>query len=542
MRRLGDDWHVFHNIKWQALRRDRQGDGETDFALFHPRAGILVIEAKGGEVALRDGEFVRLLSGGREKAITNPFDQAAACKRQLRHFLAGSVPGLDRTPRVGHAVAFPHGRVTDDLGPQGPRQIIIDADDLDDIVGALERISAHWDPPTRLDDDQLAAIRDLLLPSVRVRRLLADAVADAHESIIELTAEQFDVLDGLSANRQALVTGGAGTGKTVLAAEKVRRLAGLGADARVLFVCFNRPLGDALAAEFADVANVTAGNFHRIVRNMLADAGVAFPETLTPEWWAHDAVEQFPDAAAQQGFEVDAVVIDEGQDFRSNWWDALRLVMRDPDDGWFYVFADAQQAVYVEDWSPPFDGRVARWTLTRNCRNTDQIAAKVASLFGGPVRTLGVAGPDPKFHVAKNRDVLADRLAERVAALLADGVPAADIQVLSSSRTLVDELVARLAEGLSADGDDRDGDGEAAASNGDTGDAGSGVRPDVIAVETIQRFKGLEAPVVLVVLADDLGDEDLAIAYTGFSRARAMLEVFGTRATLRTVRWDVAGS
>ena len=36
LRRLDDSWLVFHNIKWQALRRGRQGDGETDFALFHP--------------------------------------------------------------------------------------------------------------------------------------------------------------------------------------------------------------------------------------------------------------------------------------------------------------------------------------------------------------------------------------------------------------------------------------------------------------------------------------------------------------------------
>ncbi len=517
LRRLEDDWHVFHNIKWQGLRRGRQGDGETDFALFHPREGIVVIEAKGGEIRLADGEFVRVLPDGRHRPITNPFDQAAACKRQLREFLCGSVPGLDRIPRVGHAVAFPQGRVDGDLGPQGPRPIIIDADDLDDIAGTVKRVAAHWAPPTWLDDDQLAAIRNLLLPSVRVRRLLADQVADASRAIIELTTEQFEVLDGLSGNRQALITGGAGTGKTVLAAERVRRLADLGPEATVLFVCFNRPLGDALEAEFADRANVVAGNLHRFVRNMLVEAQVGLPDILTAEWWAHDAIEQFPDAAAALGFEVDAVVIDEGQDFHPHWWDALRMVMRDPDDGWFYVFADAQQAVYVEDWSPPFDGRVATWMLTKNCRNTDEIAAKVTSLFGGSAKTLGVSGPRPRFHVVKHRDGLADRLASRVGELLAEGIPADQMQVLSSSRRLVEELQAAL-----------------------VGSGGSGEEPVAgqVPIETIQRFKGLEAPVVLVVLADDLDESDLAIAYTGFSRATSLLEVFGTAATMEAVRWD----
>lgn len=549
LRGLDDDWHVFHNIKWQALRRNRQGDGETDFALFHPTKGILVIEAKGGEIALADGEFVRLLADGRERKITNPFDQAAACKRQLREFLCGSVDGLDVIPRVGHAVAFPQGRVEGDLGPQGPREIVIDVDDLADITATIERIAAHWNPPTRLDADQLASIRNLLLPSVQVRRLLADHVAEASRAIIELTEEQFEILDGLSGNRQALITGGAGTGKTVLAAERVRRLADLGDDARVLFVCFNRPLGDALAAEFADRPNVIAGNFHRLVRNTLAEAQVPFPQPVTAEWWAHDAVEQFPDAAAKLGFEVDAVVIDEGQDFRSTWWDALRMVMRDPYDGWFYVFADAQQAVYVEDWSPPFDHQGATWKLTKNCRNTDEIAVRVASLFGGAIRTLGVSGPKPEFHVVKGRDALAGRLAARLGELFDEGIDADQIQVLSSSRRLIDELQAALVERIPRDATDdaarghtgQPADGQPGG-NGDVAAAMQNQQASKVAMETIQRFKGLEAPVVLVVLADDLDDDDLALAYTGFSRATTMLEVFGTSATMRTVRWDSPGS
>ncbi|HET8930094.1 MAG TPA: NERD domain-containing protein [Acidimicrobiales bacterium] len=531
LRGLDGDWHVFHNIKWQGLRRDRQGDGETDFALFHPTLGITVIEAKGGEIALDDGEFVRLLPDGRRKAITNPFDQAAACKRQLREFLCGSVDGLDRIPRVGHAVAFPHGRVDADLGPQGPREIIIDADDLSDITGAVERVAKHWDPPTRLDHDQLASIRRLLLPSVRVRRLLADHIADASRAIIELTEEQYEVLDGLGENRQALITGGAGTGKTVLATERVRRLADLGEDARVLFVCFNRPLGDALAAEFDGNPNVIAGNFHRLVRNTLAEAELPFPKPVTPEWWAHDAISQFPDAAAKLGFEVDAVVVDEGQDFRPIWWDALQMVMRDPDDGWFYVFADAQQAVYVDDWSPPFDGRVTRWTLSKNCRNTDEIAAKVGGLFGGAVKALGVSGPKPKFHTVKNRDALAARLASRVRELFDEGLGADQIQVLSSSRRLIDELQSALVDDAARGQSDQRVGVVPGASDDETAAGG-------VAMETIQRFKGLEAPVVLVVLAGDLDDDDLALAYTGFSWATTMLEVFGTAATMRTVHWD----
>ncbi len=121
LRRLDDDWVIFHNIKWQALRRNRQGDGETDFALFHPTKGILVIEAKGGEVIVEEGEYWRRHQNGQLEKIASPFEQAEACKRQLSDFLVAEVDGLGGGPRVGRAVAFPHVKIDGALGPAGPR-------------------------------------------------------------------------------------------------------------------------------------------------------------------------------------------------------------------------------------------------------------------------------------------------------------------------------------------------------------------------------------------------------------------------------------
>lgn len=120
LRRLGDDWHVFHNIRWQSLRRNRQGDGETDFALFHPTHGILVIEAKGGAVELRDGDFVRRQRGGTIERIGNPFQQAADCKRQMSNFLSVTVEGLGQGPAPGTRSHSPTSGSTGTSDPRGP--------------------------------------------------------------------------------------------------------------------------------------------------------------------------------------------------------------------------------------------------------------------------------------------------------------------------------------------------------------------------------------------------------------------------------------
>jgi len=55
--------------------------------------------------------------------------------------------------------------------------------------------------------------------------------------------------------RRAVILGVAGSGKTLIAAEKARRLAAQGFD--VLFTCFNRPLAEFLAQTIGRTERVT---------------------------------------------------------------------------------------------------------------------------------------------------------------------------------------------------------------------------------------------------------------------------------------------
>jgi hypothetical protein len=513
LRRLDDAWMVFHNIKWQALRRGRQGDGETDFVLFHPQHGVLVIEAKGGEVVVEEGRFFRRLPTGRLYPINDPFDQAEACKRHLSDFLAAQVEGLGGGPRVGRAVAFPHVRMKQSLGAQGPREIILDAGDLEQIEQSISRLVDHWRPPQRLTDTQLARIRKLLVPSVTVRRLLRDELADAAAALVVLTNEQYEILDAIGGNRQALVLGSAGTGKTLLAVERTRRLADLGAS--VLLVCFNQLLGEKLAAEFEGNGLVTAGTFHQVARRFAIRANRLIPDEPSQEWWERELPTLFAEVAAETEFEVDAVIVDEGQDFRPNWWDALRLVLRDLDDGWLYVFADTHQALFVPGWASPFETRAFEYRLTKNCRNTRPIAEKVAAVFGGEVKTNKVDGPKPKFHVAASADAAVQRVLDRLGELLAEGLKPAQIQVLSTTWEAADRLRGR------------DVDGIGLVAHGEDG----------IAVETVQRYKGLEAEVVIIVIAEFADELDRSLVYTGLSRAQTFLEVIGPEVVMKAVGW-----
>jgi ATP-dependent exoDNAse (exonuclease V) alpha subunit len=56
-----------------------------------------------------------------------------------------------------------------------------------------------------------------------------------------------------------------------------------------------------------------------------------------------------------------------------------------------------------------------------------------------------------------------------------------------------------------------------------------------VAVETIHRFKGLEADVAIVVLDELESEQDRALAYIGISRARAHVVVCGPGTVLAAV-------
>lgn len=83
---LEDDWLVFHSVAWQSVRAGRQGDGEADFVLVHPRRGVVVIEVKGGEISIEQGIWYSRSHFGDVNRIKNPFDQAKDSKfALLRH-------------------------------------------------------------------------------------------------------------------------------------------------------------------------------------------------------------------------------------------------------------------------------------------------------------------------------------------------------------------------------------------------------------------------------------------------------------------------
>lgn len=214
----------------------------------------------------------------------------------------------------------------------------------------------------------------------------------------------------------------------------------------------------------------------------------------------------------------DAIVCDEGQDFREEFWVPLELLLSDYERAPFYIFYDDNQNIYAR--AGTFPVRDEPFTLTTNCRNTAPIHLAAYKHYAGvPVSPPDIEGDEVQFEVSPGRDAQAAKINARIVDLIArQGVAAGDIAVLIADALRKTDYYAALRRlPLPRPASWLEG----------------GIRGNnTVLIDTIQRFKGLESPVVILWGLDTV---DLArseeLLYVGISRAKSLLIMCGTAAT-----------
>ncbi len=517
-RELDDEWTVFHHVKWIGNDdRGRPRDGETDFVVAHPHLGVLVIEAKGGRIRFDEtgGRYISTDRHGVDHDIGDPFEKATGDKHTLIAKLR-SMPGWPRRRVVfGHAVAFPDAVIEADwLRPNAPRAIIIDALDLMSLEERLRGALAFWrgrypgdTPPGR---DGVEVLARLLGQSRHIRHpLLSEQARADQQAIVRLTERQYRYLRFLSGQRRAAIAGCAGSGKTFLAVAKARQLADEGL--KVLLTCYNRALADHLGDALGYRQQFDVLNFHQLCFHWARRAGkpISYRENPPPDYFTHELPNALLEAVAELGPQYDAIVVDEGQDFRAEWWEVLPWLLHDPVDGILYIFYDDNQRLYRDRGAIPIE--TAPYVLNENCRNTKRVFDVVSCFYRGeePPIVLGPEGlPVEIIEYAGEQEGLT-RLRKVLHRLLNENRFAPDeIAVLTARGTRSSRILGRRLGNVQLT--DR-----------------LPLEPGEVFATTVRRFKGLERPAIVLCEVDGgvPPQEAERLLYVGTSRARAYLVV-----------------
>ncbi len=507
---LSEKFFIFYSVGW--LGRNGE-DGEADFIVAHPNYGILVLEVKGGGIHFdaETGLWTSQNRKGEQFAIKDPALQATKNKHALIRKFRELPNWPDRWLTAGISVVFPDVKITSRaLRPDIPQNIVIDNERLHDIEKTIiEILDFYRKDETRSGSpghDRMRLIVDILGKSFSLRTPLGVELAKEDERIVELTEQQMRLLELLSFQRRAAIGGCAGSGKTMLAMEKAKRLSKEGFD--VLLVCFSANLAKYLAKHASD--GVSVFHFHGLCNSLSKEAGIwSIPPLDSDKFYNQFLPDKLLESIESLGPQFDAIVVDEGQDFKETWWLALNELLRDSRQGIIYAFFDDNQNLFHGVTQIPGIIDAPPFPLSENCRNTQEIAGLVAQYHreGLTLKSRGPKGRVPNWILYADKSEMFRELRKVLHHLInEENIEPEDIVILTPRAEERSELKEKLELG-----------------NFEITRKPPS-QPNQILVNSIHQFKGLERRVVVIVELDQQShiDKNL-ILYVGCSRARLHL-------------------
>jgi KaiC/GvpD/RAD55 family RecA-like ATPase len=238
---LDDDFYIFQDRYWIFKNKDgARTERETDFLLVHPQKGLLIIEVKGGTRFSYDGEHDKWKSGD-NISYQNPYKKQLANSKNLPLLLKRELPRLkNRWIPCGYAICFPHIDILEgNLALFMEKKVTLFRDDLKNLGEKINEIYSHYSNNNNhhqpLGKKIVEEIKTLITPNSEFRKSLSAELEDEGQTIIKLTKEQQEILDGFyKVKTPILIDGPAGTGKTQLAISQA--ISDIQSDRLVLFI------------------------------------------------------------------------------------------------------------------------------------------------------------------------------------------------------------------------------------------------------------------------------------------------------------------
>ena len=422
---LGGDWTVLYEVSWFGRRNQGNERGDADFLLMHPLMGIFCVELKGGqEIFVKGNQWFTIPHGKTEPVkIRDPFAQVADSKSVLWDYIRKIAPDIKLSGAFGHFVVFPGAEISGDLSPSARRSLICDKNDMQNLLATLTRISNTFGQRLKLTEENISTIRNTLLPDVVLVSQTQNSLNQAAETLEQLTEQQLVAFEMLRNLKEFVVTGGAGTGKTVLAFNRACALALQGA--KTLFLCHSTAAARHLRGLVDPRLDENLGIFSldEFISEVMESA--SWKKTIFEDENIENIENSFLEKALEKQLFFDALIVDESQNIPGKFIELLTSILPKIGTRYIYIFGDSRQnTLRLKNSALTLLSHMEPFVLDINCRSSNEIAVAAGAVFNEKTNSFGSHGPKPIFAQDLDGQPLDSKFSDRVAGGLGTAVAA----------------------------------------------------------------------------------------------------------------------
>lgn len=514
------NFDVFWSRGFTGKTKEEDKHYEIDFLIFDLREErldhIYVIEVKGGKVAYKTEENAWYQNS--REMTPGPDLQAMG---YVSNILKRYKDVIEHKVPVSWMLWFPDGIIDKENMPtQCESWNVLDQNDLDDPKEALNRAAeageSDYSHFKRISiDEYKGEIQKDLLQGLEVTQNFRTLLENMDINIDKAEESQKAFLNGLWNHSRLAVEGDAGSGKTVLAKCAAEVLNQKGK--KVLFLCYNTYLCSQLKTNLD--ADIKTDNIHNLMRDFTDDRepGWFDIQNKDRDFWDKGLPEKFKELLKayplQEEEKFDVILVDEAQDFEVGWLNML-LKYLNPEARYF-LFYDKRQNIFERNFVLPQGQNWHYHPLNCNYRNTGKINTFINEYVGTDAVSYGVEdGEEVRIKEYSPEDIPGTLKRCLLELHNVGKVPKEEIMILTDGSTKDWDLTIHK--------------------NGfeyQILDPVKAREKEKIYYSSIRRFKGCEAPVVILLLKQRLekiqnGEtKHKNRLYTQLSRAKGLLYV-----------------
>ncbi|AEH47524.1 3'-5' exonuclease [Parageobacillus thermoglucosidasius] len=580
---LPDDYIVYYEPEIRGRR--------PDFVIIGPDLGIVVLEVKDYTLStllqINNDEWTIINRAGEQVTVKSPFKQARDNAFHIVDVLKKDKNLVHLEGKYQFQLKFPYGygvvftRLTQkdlvkkQLYPVIDPNLCLMRDEIDPDKESFseevlfEKILNMFVVPYRLRNpltkEEIDAIRYHLFPEVRISAEFRPPVP--YQDQILLSLHDIKAMDLHQENlakqigdKHRLIRGVAGSGKTLILASRAKLLAKEHPDWKILILCYNISLAQGIRQLINHMLREPDSLFDFDFTKHDGLADTAYGQIIVRnfhEWLKHDlkiTEQQIPYILEklEKGEAIlptyDAILVDEGQDFSSDWL-ALISKLLNPETQSLLLVEDRAQTIYrrkrsyAQDTGLNFQGRSK--ILTINYRNTAQIVKfawdfyrthsvlknKVAHReFEGEIiapQSTRRKGPEPVILKADHFATEMKEVAKQIQMLHNEKkVPYSEILILYRvKRTHLQDIIGVIKRAL-----EKEQIPYYWLTENETAKRTFLRDDDKVKVSTIESSKGLDFQAVFIVNIDNMPfsleedkEREVSLLYIGMTRAKEYL-------------------